>query len=622
MFLSVCQTMPTEARYDTPPRKAEGPQDATAATAPAHADRSQRPVRRRLAAVVLLAAISGGAAAADEGRLVLGAQSHFAQGWSLSVLEPARNIGVGTLRDSFPWKIVERVPGRYEFSHQKARYPEEVFAQGIGLTPVFHFGNPNHDDGFIPHSDAGREAMARFVDATLTTFPEIDTVEIGNEYNTRPFVSGPVAEAAMSERDDYYVALLEAVHERLTRTHPEVRILGGATHSIPVDYLREMFDLGALEFMDGLAIHPYTTPAERIGDQLDLLRNAMGENAVPIHATEFGQEFDDPQNAPSYLVKMVSAMGAAGVASAHWYALREQRWFENMELLTRDGTLTPAGRAFRFVQEDLLSRGNPVDVSPDPTAYAFRYGERAIVMWGEPRKVTFREDVRIFRADGERVSVSSGSLDPEEPLIVIADAPLRIGENVLLGYSGSLADSFHHFDLTNSARGPWSYFMQSGIGETVPLNTMGGGHKAGEPWTPYIGHEYRRPLAVTARSVRPVDFSGGARPEAKFAVLERFTAPRDGPVILIGHWDVADATEDGVEIVIRLSGEEIASFVVFDPKDGHVRDLQLGPLVMEAGDTLDIVTDTNATPAGDHTIRRIRIFETGPAPYQPGGDPR
>ena len=183
------------------------------------------------------------------------------------------------------------------------------------------FGRPlaHVDGGQTPYTDAGRAAFADYVAAVLERFPSIGTIEIGNEFNGNNFVSGPVKNAGYDLRDDYYVKLLAAVHQKISVDFPNVKILGGATHSVPVGgYLRSTFDLGALNYSTDRCA-PYKSDPENIGDHLGLLKMAMGSARQPIYVTEFGDNFQSLQEAPSYLVRMVSAMAGAGVHTATWY---------------------------------------------------------------------------------------------------------------------------------------------------------------------------------------------------------------------------------------------------------------------------------------------------------------
>ena len=551
----------------------------------------------------------------------LGAVSHFNQGWSPAILPFAREMGVGLLRDGVSWGRIEPSAGRFVFEGGASLYPETLEKAGIEQIVVFGRPEAHVDGGATPYTERGRAAFAEFVAAVLERFPSIDAVEIGNEFNGQNFVSGPVKAAGYGARAGHYADLLEAVHERIADDFPRVAILGGATHSVPVGYLRDTFERGALAHSDGVAVHPYTSKPEHLGEHLALLRAAMGRDLQPIYVTEFGQAFDAPEDAPAYLAKMVAVMSAAGVEAATWYALREQPWFPNMELLGHDGARTPAGESFAFMQR-LLARGDAVEVSPDGLTHAFRFGDRAMMLWGAEREAALAPGAVAYSASGERLD-GAPRLSDDEPLVVIADRPIALGREVRLGASPVVGDSFHQFDVTNAAdgsarfEGPWSWHALRGDGRMAELVTAEGGERPGEIWKPYLGGgPFRHPLLASETGVRPVEFGDGANPATRFDVLERFTAPEAMTVSIRGEWDVSPETVDGVDLTVLVGGERVWRGVVRDALD-----LALDGLAVARGEAIDFVLGVNRDSEGDMTERRIRILrdepELGP---QVGGD--
>lgn len=542
----------------------------------------------------------------------LGAVSHFNQAWPVQILPAAEGIGVDLLRDGVRWSEIEARAGEFRFEGSASLYPDVLAATQADQIMVFGRPSAHVDGGHTPYTDAGRAAFAEFVAAVLDRFPSVGTIEIGNEFNGRNFVSGPVRDAGYAERNEYYAELLEAVHDRISDEFPQVVILGGATHSVPVGYLRDTFELGALDHSDGIAVHPYTSAPEHLGTHLELLKGAMGAEPQPIYVTEFGQAFDAPEDAPAYMAKMVAVMSAAGVEAATWYALREQHWFPNMELLGFDGSPTPAGEAF-VVMQDLLDRGDARDVSPDDLTHAYRFGRDAMMLWGAPREVELASGAVAYSAAGERLD-GAVRLGMDEPLIVLSDRPIELGEGVRLGESAVVGDSFLQFDVTNEAdgsetfEGPWSWYeRRAGDGRMRELVTAEGGERPGDIWKPYLdGGDYRRPLMVNETGVRPVDFSDGKVANARFDVVERFTAAETMTVEVEGWWEVGGDSQDGVDLIVRHEGEELWSGVVTDRLD-----LGLDGIALAKGDVLDFVVGVNGTSKGDLTERQITIVRDG-----------
>lgn len=547
----------------------------------------------------------------------LGAVTHFEQGWSLSWYEEATAISTASFRDGISWSKIETAKGVYNFSDPSLNWIRRLTADQADVTLLFgRLANPLYESGNTINTEAGRTAFANFVVATLKAFPGVTRIEIGNEFNSDDFVTGAL-KSDFSKRDDAYAAVLATLDSKLNAAGLDVDIVGGAAHSIPVDWFASLKTLGAFEHMDAVAIHPYTTPPEQFEDQIAILREAMGDKQLPIHATEFGQAFTNLDDAAPYLAKMVSVMAAAGIDHAGWYAFAKQKWFPNMELYDpASDALTPAGKAFAFFEE-LLARGSVAKVAVDDFTYVYTFGDKAAVVWGEQRTLALAPGVAAYDLSGNRITQFDGQISPDEPIVLISETPLTLHQSYDFGATGIVGDSYHQFDGTNAKvgsaagfEGPWSYYSLSGTGKLSALQTMGGGGRTGEAWTPYIGSPWLRPLMITAGSLSPVDFAGGNDPAQRYATVERFTATQTQTVSIIGHWDVKDTSADGVTVTIKLNNTVLADKVVYNPANGHVLDLQLDGIALRAGDKLDFITGSNQnTAGGDATARSIRIVD-------------
>ncbi|PDT50432.1 hypothetical protein CO661_02060 [Sinorhizobium fredii] len=569
------------------------------------------------AVAVGLLSMAGASMAEDVSTLGmrLGAVTHFSQGWNLSLVPEAKELGVHSVRDSIAWRLVEPAKHQYNFENPRVSYVARVAAAEVSLVLVVNSFNPNYDEGLTPYTSEGREALANFVLETLNRFPEIKTVEIGNEFNGKNFVKGPVREAPYSERDDYYFEILRTVYERVKPARPDVSVLGGATHSVPVDYLSEMFSLGALDFMDGVAIHPYTSTAEDLGAQLAMLRKAMGDKQRDIYITEFGTGSPQPGVVPAYMLKFVSVMSAHKVKAAYWYALMRQKWFPDMELVDQHGRPSTAGEAFRFIQEQLLANGDGVDVSPDDFSYAFQFGQHAMVLWGEPRQVKFMVPVEVYDATGTPVPTFSGRLDPDRPVIIKSGEALIMGETVQLAPTDLVGDSYHQFHLPGSVdagkdlAGKWSYFARGTSGEPRKLSVIGGGQRNNEPWIPYVGVPRLRPLMITSEGVNPAAFGKEGDRRREWSTVERFTVPADMTVRIVGEWNVSDKSEDGAALTVLHNGAELHSGPIGDKSNKYELKLDLDNVAVKAGDQIDFIVGVGSTARGRHlTNRRIQIF--------------
>lgn len=554
------------------------------------------------------------AAAPNFTAMTLGAATHFQQGWNISALQSAKDVGAGDIRDEISWDDVEQTPGNYAFTSSRSNYIDTVATSGLKTTLLLTGGNRNYDGGNTPYTDAGRAAFAKFAVAVLDRFPSVKTIEIGNEYNGDSFVNGPVKNAGYGDRQNYYALMLKAVHDAVKAKHADVKILGGAAHSIPVGYYKVLFDKGALDNMDGIVIHPYTTEPEQFARQIQVLKTAMGSKQLPIYATEYAREIDSETDTADYLVKMTAAMAASGVTGADWYALRQEGpanaiWYKKVALTTFAGVLTQPGQAFKLMTSQVLNQGAARQVAIDDFTYGYSFGDKVMVLWGAPRTLSFSGSAKFYNARGEAIA-KPDRISQDSPIVIVSDTAITYGGNLTLGASGLVADSYDQFDYQNTPatsgayQGRWAYYdysVQRSLLE--PMSNMDGGEVSWTVWTPYIGSNWRRPFFIHATSMAPVDFGNASTPNVYKAAL-RFTAARAQTLTIKGTWDVQASSVDGVDVTVQLNGRNVLTTVF----KGHY-DMNIPGVSVNPGDRIDFILGPNATVAGgDITSYRIKIY--------------
>lgn len=547
--------------------------------------------------------------------MILGTATAFGQqAWDFSILQTAKSIGSMTVRDGVGWTEIEKSPGVYQFTSPGAKWMDTVIDNGFPVTLLFDNTNPLYDGGKTPYTDAGRAAYAKYIVATLERFPRVKTIEIGNEYNAFNFVSGPVLDDGYPARQKYYYEMLKTVYTAVKSSHPDVRILGGAAIAVPVGYFKQLFALGGLNYMDGIVIHPYTTDPEQLEKQLGVLRAAMGAGVKPIHVTEFAQELDSVPDTADYLVKSVAVMASAGVAEADWYALRQQGgandiWYKNVALTSFRGEILPLGQGFKIMSTQVLAKGAGRRIATDAFTYAYEFGQNAMVLWGDPRSLTVKTSAKYYNSQGAEIAQPT-AINTKTPIIIVSDTPLILGDNIVLGASQLVADSYDQFDFTNALdgtsrfEGPWSYFA-FGVRSQVYTQTytQGGGEVSSSDWMPYIGIDWLRPFNINANRVSPVDYNTGGSPDAYKAVL-RYTSPFDGKFDLAGTWNVNANSADGIDITIALNSQTVFSNVVARHYDMNIKGLAL-----KQGDVLSIIVGPNQNATGtDTTDYRIKLY--------------
>ena len=559
------------------------------------------PLRFTLA---LLAAIGPGAAAPTQpaptqpAAMRLGAASNFSQGSSEPAARAVFDLPVHRLRDSIRWAEVERTAGRYTFDKPITTWPDRFAGGDVAITLTLNGGNPLYDDGDTPHSPRALAAFGRFAAAVVRRFPRIDTLEIGNEVNSANFVSGPVKQAGLARRGAYHLALVRAAAAAVKGVRPNVRVLGGSTHSVPGGFLWPLLDLPGAQAIEGLALHPYTTPIDQLPAQFALLRRHAATAARPIHVTEFGSA--DPDRAADDLVRGYATLAALGTTEMDWYPLNE-RGDGLVPLVRRDGTRTAAGKAFAFVQSRL--GGLPArDVSPDRFTFVRAFGPNIRVVWGAPRPVAIDAGkVTAFGATGDRLAPSALALREDRVLVLVGSTSLERSGPVRFGCNPLVADSFYQFGYprpgTRRAVGDGFLRLVRVGGHELPFEVMPGQQRTGVPWTPYLGRADMPDLRLMADSLLP------AVKGPQGAVVHRFIADRDRRLRVLADFAPSARSRDGIAVTMAQGGRDLLARRGTGPIAFDTR------IAIRKGERLDFAVEPGGDARGDTTRYRIRLFD-------------
>jgi len=216
--------------------------------------------------------------------------------WKIKkTLEMVREMGSPWIVEYFPWEYIEGQEGEYGWEHadlvvdHARRQGLKVIAR-LGYVPAW--ARPK---GSAPSflDQAHYEHFAKFTAAFIQHFKgRVEYIVIWNEPNVNlEWGYRPVDPAA-------YAQLLQIVYPRAKQADPSAQILAGAlapTLSPPgatdamndLEYLQKMYDAGARDYFDALAIHAYgwKSPAdeapspERVNfRRTELLREIMVKN--------------------------------------------------------------------------------------------------------------------------------------------------------------------------------------------------------------------------------------------------------------------------------------------------------------------------------------------------------
>lgn len=511
-------------------------------------------------------------------RFVLGVQTHFGQNWPAQRLDLAQRLPAGHLRDGISWAAAETEPGRIVLPEERLRIFRDACRAGIRLTMTVIPRNPIYEQNNVVATDHGRAAFLAYLKALLDALPGcIEALEIGNEING----SGALPVAGGLNGPETYVQLMRALYAPLKRKAPELVILGGSSNAIATGFLERLFALGLLDHVDAIAVHPYRDHGEGLHWEVRHLAETMARHGkrVPVWATEFSDNFDQPGLAAPALVKTVTLLGAAGIEKAMWYALSDQQWFRHMGLFTSAGESKPAAEAFAFVQRELLSRGRPLSASDSPLLQLYRFGPDRWVAWGTPRDVALAAGAAAFTATGDRIA---------GPVRIGAEPIILSGSRPSFGATPILADSLLQFGSA-----PWSYHVRAGRGTERALTPLDG------QFASVLGDRYSRPLF--ANEVGGAVAGTRERPQS---LILRYTAAEAMRASLLACV-YPNASGDGLVVAIEHNGRELLSREVRT----HDR-LALAGFDLKAGERVSLAFSPAGVSGRGNSFRyRIRLVE-------------
>lgn len=409
---------------------------------------------------------------------------------STRVIERLQSLGINDLRDNTVWAHIETEKGKYNFGVDQQKGVDELNRAGLAGSLIIWADNANYEDGNTVLKSEGIDALAEFVSAYLEHYPDVRSIEIGNEFNSPSFIYGPIKEKSAQElaavQVDYLKALNE--HENVRNT----RIIGASAHSIASAYIWEMLDLGAADYMDAVSIHTYTTEPEHIPAELSVLRRHPKMKDMDIEITEFGQR--DLASAPDFFWRNYCTMAASGVKRAVWYPLT-QRGDNYPPVLQSDMSLTPLGQALTYAHTKL--QGKPVEFyQPDPFTYACVFGGSDAVIWGAPRDVAIRRhDMEPRRGDMREYDRELELMRDRVIFFHTDGAPIDLELDIDLGAQPIVADSYYQFfrpaegenaRTADGVEGFRRYLLVGSDDRIVDLETCPGQQRGGVPWRPYL----------------------------------------------------------------------------------------------------------------------------------------
>ena len=232
--------------------------------------------------------------------------------------------GVRWVRLDLAWSAAEPEVGRYDFRTWDL-FVDSFEPYGIRVLFILDYGNKLYEDGLPPSTESGRAAFAAFAGAAARHFRGRAAWEIWNEPNLPQFWAGTPDPAA-------YVALARAAAAEIRREDRRAWILGPALGGNTFDYayLNATFDLGLLDIVDAVSVHPYGAAyPEAAAAFYDEVRRRIALHApdrdIPVVVSEWGYAVEGlgMEGQAEYLLRALDTNRRSDIPLTIWYNWQE-----------------------------------------------------------------------------------------------------------------------------------------------------------------------------------------------------------------------------------------------------------------------------------------------------------
>jgi polysaccharide biosynthesis protein PslG len=410
---------------------------------------------------------------AEVPRLVLpdgvGVNIHFIRGHEKD-LDLIAAAGFKFIRMDFSWTEIERQKGSYDWS----AYDEltaHLDQRGIRAYYIIDYSNPLYEETVTsknpitgkdeaslasPQHPAAIEAFARWAAASAGHFHGRHVIwEIWNEPNI--FFWRPKPDVGQ------YTALALATCKAIRQTDPQATLFAPATSELPWPFLESFFKSGALEFLDGVSVHPYRSPRQppesaardlqQLRELIDRYAPAGRKEKIPIISGEWGYSTHTHgvqlETQADFIVRQQLANLLQGIPISIWYDWKNDgedpnENEHNFGTVTPDLKPKPAYLAIKTLTLELsgysITRRHDTGTTNDfALVLTNALGETRLAVWtlGEPHDIAFAlqpnsgKELSFVNGDGVSGKVEIGNnrftipISGRPKYIILGDSRLK-----------------------------------------------------------------------------------------------------------------------------------------------------------------------------------------------------
>lgn len=166
-----------------------------------------------------------------------------------------KDLGASWSREEFIWELIEPERGSFEWEFYDAAM-NSLASSGVNILGVLDYSapwateDPNREgaDKYMPNI----EDWSNYVKTVVNRYKnKVGYWQIWNEPNIAMFFK-PAPDAGK------YFLLLKSAYEVIKRADPNAQVVVAGTSGVDVGYLDQLSNLGAQNYFDVLAVHPYS----------------------------------------------------------------------------------------------------------------------------------------------------------------------------------------------------------------------------------------------------------------------------------------------------------------------------------------------------------------------------
>ncbi|WP_165368050.1 sugar-binding protein [Phytoactinopolyspora endophytica] len=236
-----------------------------------------------------------------------GMQVHYSmprwQDFAADSLELVTHAGAKSIREGSWWAWQEPEPGVYDFTRPDMMMPN-LRASGLDFLGTAQGYSTFYDNGATPYTSEGQQGFANHALSMVDEYytDPMDWIQVFNEPNTAVFGDRKGVDGFDGDCDftpECYFGILKTTYQTVKAEHPDLPVVsagfvgvGRSPRVLP--WLEDLFELGALDYMDVLAIHTYAAPdepesgADQLAQLETLIREYNDGELIPIWVTENG----------------------------------------------------------------------------------------------------------------------------------------------------------------------------------------------------------------------------------------------------------------------------------------------------------------------------------------------